>query len=108
MKTVLISVDTKQTSSDTNRESQDLEKERITNKLGFFSSKYMVHTSNKGFLQVSNDFVDTKSKLHASWHKSLCWSYNSYISTDFVQWIVIVTSKSMHLEFYAKKGLTLK
>ena len=27
----------------------------------------------------------------------------SCISTDFVQWIVIVTSKSMHLLFHAKK-----
>ena len=24
----------------------------------------MVHTSNKGFLQLPNDLVDTKSKLH--------------------------------------------
>ena len=35
--------------------------------------KYMVHTSNKGFLPLSNDLVNTNSKLHASWHKSLCW-----------------------------------
>ena len=34
----------------------------------------MVHTSNKGFLLPPNDLVYTKSKLHASWHKSLCWS----------------------------------
>ena len=31
-----------------------------------------------------------------------------YISTDFVQWIVIVTSKSMHLVFHAKKGPKLE
>ena len=30
------------------------------------------------------------------------------IITDFVQWIVIVTSKSMHLVFHAKKGPKLE
>ena len=32
-------------------------------------TQYMGHTLNKGFLQVPIDLVDTKSKLHASWHK---------------------------------------
>ena len=40
-------------------------------------SKYpLVHGSHleKGYLPVPNDLVDIKSKLHASWHKALCWS----------------------------------
>ena len=39
----------------------------------FFNfASYMVHTSNKGILQVPNDLVDTKSKLY----------YNAMMSND--------------------------
>ena len=43
----------------------------------------MVHTLNKGFMPVSNDLVDTKSKLHESWLKPLCLVIiNAMISYD--------------------------
>ena len=57
----------------------------------------MVHTSNKGFLQVPNDLVDTKSKLHASWHKSFVLVIiNGMISNDWKIGIMEESKKSLN------------
>ena len=44
-----------------------------------------------------------KKKSTSLSHDNKVDKYISHNKTDFVQWIVIVTSKSMHLVFYAKK-----
>ena len=48
------------------------------------------------------ELITTRKVAHN--HMKIKLINNSYISTDFVQWIVIVTSKNMHFEFHAKKG----
>ena len=56
----------------------------------------MFHTSNKGFLQVPNDLVDTKSKLHASWHVIVFFIINAMISNDWKIGIMEESKKSQY------------
>ena len=59
----------------------------------------MVHTSNKGFLQVPNDLVDTKSKLHASRFMAqviVLVIINAMISNDWKIGIMEESKKSQY------------
>ena len=47
-------------------------------------------------------------KPYATFNKKKSTLQSHDNKTDFVQWILIVTSKSMHLVFHAKQGLKLE
>ena len=73
--------------------------------------KYCLIVKNRNILKgvcVNVSLIIICWKPYATFNKKKSTLQSHDNKTDFVQWILIATSKSMHLVFHAKQGLKLE